>query len=86
MSQEELLTFQPPTWESLKQQALSHFKGSHRKEYRELKQNPQELEEYLESKAYNTKSYAESLQRQGVWAGRAWEIAVREVILGVPAD
>lgn len=70
--------------EELRQKALE-FLRLDRKQYRKLRQNG-ELEEYLDLLVRATKRRAESLIKSGVWERQAWSWAIREEILGVPAD
>lgn len=70
--------------EELRQKALE-FLRLDRKQYRKLRQNG-ELEEYLDLLVRATKRRAESLMHSGVFSDQAWSWAIREEILGVPAD
>lgn len=76
----------PPSDESLRADALAFIKGNKRKLYRQLKQDPKELQEYLDLKVSACKRAAQNLIECGTWENEAWRLAIRQEILEVESD
>ena len=77
--------YEAPSDEDLREQALTFLKTCKKKEYRQLRRDG-ELEEMLALKVRAAKSQAEGLQHSGVWAGEAWNRAIRSAILESESD
>lgn len=76
---------QPPTQSELEYKALNFVKTNKPRYYRELKKSGK-LKEHCQRKTTKAMGYAKNLISNGMLEEKAWNIAIREVILGLKSD
>ena len=78
--------FVPPSESSLIETAMTFMKENYpRKKFWALKKSG-ELEELARLKASACKDYAENLIKTGTFANQAWNMAIKQEILGSESD
>jgi len=74
----------PPCHGDLVDKAMTYLKQNRKTEYRKM--TVQQRNEYAESLAKSTERLAGNLIRQGVFESEAWNLAIRQNILGSETD